>query len=74
MVSTPLSWAGVTVVVIAIALAAFVTAALAFIALLGMALVWVATNRAGTVNAYTYHGEGHDDLGGRGANDSRRGL
>ena len=38
-----------------------------------MAMVWVATNRSGTVNAYTYHGGGHDDTG-RGANDSRRGL
>ena len=74
MVSTPLSWAGVTVIVIAIALAAFVTPAFAFIVLLGMAMVWIATNRAGTVNAYTYHGDGHDDSGGRGANDSRHGL
>jgi hypothetical protein len=49
-------------------------AAFAFLALIGMAMVWIATNRAGTVNAYTYHGEGHDDSGGRGANDSRHGL
>ena len=62
------------IVALAIALAAFVTPAFAFIVLLGMAMVWIATNRAGTVNAYTYHGEGHDDSGGRGANDSRRGL
>ena len=74
MVSTPLSWAGVTVIVIALALAAFVTPALAYIALLGVGMVWIATNLTGTVNAYTYHGDGHDDSGGRGANDSRHGL
>jgi hypothetical protein len=74
MVSTPLSWAGVTVIVLAIALAAFVAPRFAFIVLIGTAMVWIATNRAGTVNAYTYHGDGHDDFAGRGANDSRQGL
>jgi hypothetical protein len=37
-------------------------------------LLWVATGRSGTVNAYTYRGEGHDAVGGAGANDSQRGL
>ncbi len=73
MVSSPLAWAGAAVVVVAIALAALVTAALALIALIGIALVWVATNRAGTANAYTYQGRDRQ-LGGAGANDSRRGL
>jgi len=40
---------------------------------MGLGLVWAAPNQAGTVSSYTYHGDGHDDLGGRGAGDGRRG-
>jgi hypothetical protein len=69
-----MSWAGVAIIVVAVALAALVTPALALVGLVGVALVWAAANQAGTVSSYTYHGEGHDDFGGRGANDSRRGL
>jgi hypothetical protein len=74
MVSSRMSWAGVAIIVVAIALAVVVTPALALVGLVGVALVWAATNQAGTVSSYTYHGGGHDDFGGRGANDSRRGL
>jgi hypothetical protein len=74
MVSSPMSWTGVAIIVGAALLAILVTPALMLVGLVGLALVWAAANRAGTVTSYTYHGGGHDDFGGRGANDSRRGL
>jgi hypothetical protein len=74
MISSPLSWAGVAVFVVGIVLGIVVTPALLVVAVGGLGMVWVASNRAGTVNAYTYHGEGHDGFGARGANDSRHGL
>lgn len=69
-----MSSTGVAIIVGAAVLALLLTPALLVVGLVGPALVWAAANRAGTVSAYTYHGEGHDDHGGRGANDSRRGL
>ena len=74
MTAAKLTAAGWTVLVVAVILAAVVTPALALIGLVGVALLWAAPNQAGTVASYTYHGPGHDDFGGRGANDSRRGL
>ncbi len=74
MVSSPMSWAGVAIVAIAIVLAVLVKPVLALVGFIGLALVWVAANRSGTVTSYTYHGEGHGDYGGKGANDSRHGL
>ena len=74
MSAAKLTAAGWIVFVGALILAAVVTPALALIALIGLALLWAAPNQAGTVSSYTYHGRGHDDFGGRGANDSRRGL
>jgi len=74
MVSSPLSWTGVAIIVIALVLAAVVKPWLALVALIGVAVVWMATNYAGTVNSYTYHGGGHEDFRGLGANDRRRGL
>jgi hypothetical protein len=74
MMSTPMSGAGVAAFVAGVALALLVTPWFAVLAAAGLALVWVAPNKAGTVPAYTYHGGGHDDFGGRGANDSRGGL
>jgi hypothetical protein len=69
-----MSWAGVAMLVGGVALAVVLTPWLWLLAVLGLGLVWAAPNQAGTVNSYTYHGRGHDDVGGRGANDSRRGL
>lgn len=74
MVSTPMSWAGLAAFVAGVALALLVTPWFAALAVARLAVVWAAPNQAGTVPAYTYHGGGHDDFGGRGANDSRRGL
>ena len=74
MVSTPMSWAGLAILVVAAVLAALITPALILLGVIGLALIWAAPNRAGTVSSYTFHGSGHDDFGGRGANDSRRGL
>ena len=74
MTAAKLTAAGWALLVLAVVLAAVFTPALAFIALIGVALLWAAPNQAGTVSSYTYHGPGHDDFGGRGANDSRRGL
>jgi hypothetical protein len=73
MVSTPLSWTGVALIVAAIVLGAVVSPLLLFVGAVGLAFVWLAANRAGTVTSYTHHGPGHDDLGGRGA-DGRRGT
>jgi hypothetical protein len=74
MVSTPMSWAGVAMFVVGVALALLLTPWFWLLALVGLGLVWAAPHQAGTVSSYTYHGAGHDDFGGRGANDSRRGL
>ena len=74
VVSSPLSWTGVAIIVIALVLAAVITPWLALVAIIGVAVVWMATNYAGTVNSYTYHGGGHEDFRGLGANDRRRGL
>jgi hypothetical protein len=64
----------VAILLAAIALAILVTPVIAFAGLIGLGLIWAAPNQAGTVNSYTYHGAGHSDVGGAGANDRRRGL
>jgi hypothetical protein len=74
MVSTPMSWAGVAVLLVAIALAIVVSPVIAFAGIIGLGLIWAAPNQAGTVNSYTYHGSGQGDFRGTGANDRRRGL
>ena len=74
MTSSRLSLTGLGIIVAAVALAVLVTPALALLGLIGLALCWAAPNASGTVNAYTYHGAGHEDFRGAGANDRRRGL
>jgi hypothetical protein len=74
MTAARMTAVGWSAILLAVVLAVVVTPALALVALIGLALLWAAPNQAGTVMSYTYHGSGHDDLGGRGANDSRRGL
>lgn len=69
-----MSWAGVAILLIAIALAIVVAAPFAFLGIVGLGLIWAAPNQAGTVNSYTYHGSGHGDFRGSGANDRRQGL
>jgi hypothetical protein len=74
MVSTPLSWAGLAILVIALVLAAVITPALALLALVGLAVIWIAQQRTGTITSYTHHGAGHDGFGGRGADGPREGF
>ena len=39
--------------------------------IVGLAVIWIAQQRTGTITSYTHHGAGHDGFGGRGA-DGRR--
>lgn len=59
---------------IALVLAAVITPALALLALVGLAVIWIAQQRTGTITSYTHHGAGHDGFGGRGADGRRDGF
>ncbi|WCB94102.1 hypothetical protein DSM104299_02830 [Baekduia alba] len=48
MVSTPMSWTGVAILLVAIALAILVTPVIAFAGIVGLGLIWAAPNQAGT--------------------------